>query len=330
MFVGDLPRAVNAFRPLVAGVAGLHKAKMVHRDIKPDNIFVSAGSELVLGDFGLIYFTDSSHTRLTGTVENVGSYYWMPPWAYKQRVEDLKPTFDVFSLGKVFWAMVSGREFLPFWYWSRPEHNLERIFPNTPYIEASKVLLARSVVEEEKDSLQDASDLLEEVDHLLSRIEKDGQLLGDGRKRHCRVCGVGEYKELSDNDVDNSPLRRPAGMQTVKAFVCSHCGHLQAFSSPTRTCCPVGARRPWRGGPGRLIGDWRWFDGNTTRFFTDGTFLQLETKEKGKWRRTDEQLRKFEFTWDNGAVNQATVSEDCNSIDFQDKLGDVHKAVRIT
>ena len=119
--------ALQAFRPLVDAVATLHRMEILHRDIKPANIFFSEAG-LVLGDFGLVYFAEEGRVRLTDTYENAGSRDWMPPWAYGKRVEELNPSFDVFSLGKVLWAMISGKTVLPLWYHRKPEYDLSRLF----------------------------------------------------------------------------------------------------------------------------------------------------------------------------------------------------------
>ena len=100
---GRPQEGLEAFRSLVESVAHLHRESLVHRDIKPENIFVS-DSRLVLGDFGIAYFEDNEKTRVSDTYENVGSRDWMPPWAMGMRVDDVRPSFDVYSLGKVLWA----------------------------------------------------------------------------------------------------------------------------------------------------------------------------------------------------------------------------------
>jgi serine/threonine protein kinase len=170
-FVGNLPAAVEAFRPLVAGVAKLHEAGLVHRDIKPENIFLGADDNLILGDFGLIFFADERHERLSGTVENVGSRDWMPGWAYTMKVEEVRPTFDVFSLGKLLWAMVSKYPKLPLWYFDRPNFSLERMFPESQYMYLGNQFFRKCIVEHETDCLPDAKALLEEVDQLLFSVE---------------------------------------------------------------------------------------------------------------------------------------------------------------
>ena len=89
LFTGDFVGSLRAFRHLVEGVSQLHKAGQVHRDIKPENVFLDSNNNLILGDFGLIFFTDAQHTRISGTFENVGSRDWMPAWAIGMRIEDI-------------------------------------------------------------------------------------------------------------------------------------------------------------------------------------------------------------------------------------------------
>ena len=102
-FCGDALGALRAFRPLVEAVSQLHKNGYVHRDIKPANVFVADDGHLVLGDFGLVIDPSAADARLTDTYENVGSRDWMPGWAMGMRMDEVKPNFDVFSLGKLLW-----------------------------------------------------------------------------------------------------------------------------------------------------------------------------------------------------------------------------------
>ena len=80
-----------------------------------------------------MFWADERQQRLTETYERVGSRDWMAPWANRgRRLADIDPTFDLFPLGKLLWAMVSGQRELPYWYWQDPEHNLERLFLDAP------------------------------------------------------------------------------------------------------------------------------------------------------------------------------------------------------
>src|SRR6185436_16604940 len=128
---------------LVEGVATLHRSKQVHRDIKPDNIFVASDGRLVLGDFGLVFFEDDGHTRVSDTFENVGSRDWMPLWAQSMRIDEVEPNFDVFCLGKTLWYMVNGGGKLLAWYFEDPKFDLGRRFPNRPEMRHMNILLGK-------------------------------------------------------------------------------------------------------------------------------------------------------------------------------------------
>lgn len=232
LFVGNFPKALRAFRPLVEGVSELHKKKIVHRDVKPQNVFIDTSDNLVLGDFGLVFYTDEKHTRISNTFENVGSRDWMPAWAMSMRIEDISPSFDVFSLGKLLWSMVSGKPILRLWYFEKEQFNLEALFPKDRFVKFANPLHRKCIVEDEKDCLANASELLEEVDKALSVIEKDADIISAKGERTCKVCGIGSYKLIVDH---NAFATRnfgfsPAGTRTMKIFVCSHCGNVQLFT----------------------------------------------------------------------------------------------------
>lgn len=232
LFRGDVHGSLKAIRPLVEAVAELHKQGYVHRDIKPHNVFIGMNNELVLGDFGLIYFTDNQHTRFSSTYENVGSRDWMPPWAMGLRIEDIGPTFDVFSLGKLLWSMISGKPILQLWYFDRPQFNVEELFPKSKHVKFANPLFSKCIVEEAKDCLPNAEALLDQIDTVLNIIDSGADLIANYVKRHCRVCGIGEYNMIVDGDPTASRnFGIPAaGSRRTKIFTCSNCGHVQFFS----------------------------------------------------------------------------------------------------
>jgi serine/threonine protein kinase len=239
LFRGKFEYALRAFRSLVEGVAAMHAANIIHRDIKPENIFVDADGRLVLGDMGIVYFEDDAHTRVSETYENVGSRNWMPLWAAGQRLNDVKPSFDVFSLGKVFWWMLSGRSYLHLWYWDDEENDLEKTFPALEEMRLARPILADSVVEKESACLSSAKELLERVDECLLILSRSGS--PPGVTRFCRVCGVGRYvqriNEAAIHQQQNFGLR-PTGMSVFRIYVCDHCGHCDLFHFASKDTLP--------------------------------------------------------------------------------------------
>lgn len=176
-YSGNVLKSLVAVRSLVEGVVEIHKKGFVHRDIKPQNVFVNNNGEFVLGDFGLVFY--EAHTaRISDTFENVGTRDWMPAWAYSMRIEEVRPSFDVFSLGKILWALVSTRPVLPLWYFKRKEHDLITQFPDSPHVKLlNEYVLQKCIVENEEDCLPDASALLEVVDRMIGVINKDERWL---------------------------------------------------------------------------------------------------------------------------------------------------------
>jgi hypothetical protein len=160
----------------------------------------------------------------------------MPLWAQGKRIEDLKPTFDVFSLGKVLWAMVSGQPKLLAHYFSDPdyaEYDVEKIHPDSSHMRLANKLFAKCIVEREKDCLADAQTLLEEVDHALRIVEAGSDILGKEVQRPCTVCGRGKYELTADADdrmgsLDQFGLgKSQAG--SFRVYVCNECGHVDTF-----------------------------------------------------------------------------------------------------
>ncbi|MEO8593492.1 MAG: protein kinase [Candidatus Solibacter sp.] len=217
---GDILGSLLAFRPLVDAVSQLHEARYIHRDIKPDNVFVGDDGRLMLGDFGLVINPSAATERLTDTYENVGSKEWMPGWALGIRMDDVQPTFDVFCLGKLFWAMLSGQPFLRLWYYAHPEFDVEAMFPGDPAMCWAKRVFRKCIVEHEKDCMKDAKELLKLVDELIDTLQIGGQFLRSAVPFRCRICGIGQYSPQLPSDSGDMHV------------VCSHCGHMETFSNP--------------------------------------------------------------------------------------------------
>lgn len=224
--------SLTAFRQIVDATSHVHRNGMVHRDIKPANIFVKADGSLVLGDFGIVH--DPELSRLTEHL--IGSRDWMAPWLQKpHRIDDIKPAADVFSLGKVLWAMVSGKNSLPFWYFEdedHPDFNLTNIFPNVQEMEIINRILRMCIVEKEKECLTDASVLLQRLNVFIQVIETHGEINFQSEDRKCRVCSLGTYSRLADGDLTR--VKDFGFSQTerkFKIFVCRYCGNIQLFST---------------------------------------------------------------------------------------------------
>lgn len=157
--------ALRAFRGLVDAVAHLHRLGVIHRDIKPQNIFLGDSGQLILGDMGLVHATDDAGERLTNTFSNVGTRDWMPPWAIGRRQEEVTFAFDVYALGKILWAMAVGASTCPAYHSPGALESESRVQSSAKAIDR---ILSQCVVAKEEDCLSDADSLLELVDDAIA------------------------------------------------------------------------------------------------------------------------------------------------------------------
>ncbi|NTV64113.1 MAG: serine/threonine protein kinase [Oscillochloris sp.] len=101
-------RAVQIAEQIARGLSAAHKAGMVHRDIKPQNVIVTPDGQARITDFGVA----KSHlsTAMTETGVSFGTVDYISPEQAQGRTAT--PQSDIYSLGIVLYEMLTGR--LPF------------------------------------------------------------------------------------------------------------------------------------------------------------------------------------------------------------------------
>ncbi len=107
-------RTLELLVPVMQALVYAHRRGIVHRDIKPDNIFISVddtGAQVPkLLDFGIAKVIEASKSgTVTGTV--IGTPYYMSP-EQAAGSADTGPPADVWSMGVVLYECLSGN--LPF------------------------------------------------------------------------------------------------------------------------------------------------------------------------------------------------------------------------
>jgi serine/threonine protein kinase len=131
----------------LAGIAdaldALHRAGIVHRDVKPSNIMVRPDGRMILADFGLARAEDG--LALTRSGDAVGTPLYMPPEQLLGRRDEIDARADVYALGATLYEAVAGR----------PAHSA------TAMAELAKSKHMRSA-----HTLRQASGCPSEVDHI--------------------------------------------------------------------------------------------------------------------------------------------------------------------
>ncbi|EDO46091.1 predicted protein, partial [Nematostella vectensis] len=103
--------ARKIFKKIVKGVLHCHRKGIAHRDLKLENILLSRKNEPIISDFGFArYVGGSSDTCMTRPRSNTfcGSYAYAAPEILQGIPYDATSS-DVWSLGVVLFAMVTGR-----------------------------------------------------------------------------------------------------------------------------------------------------------------------------------------------------------------------------
>ncbi|MEO8136683.1 MAG: serine/threonine-protein kinase, partial [Betaproteobacteria bacterium] len=106
-------RAVRILQQVCAAVGAMHRAGLLHRDIKPDNVMAYATGDdhdlVKLIDFGLIRKIESGQTRdLTRNLRVLGTPAFMAP----ERLLDprsIDPRTDLYGIGCIAFYVLTGR-----------------------------------------------------------------------------------------------------------------------------------------------------------------------------------------------------------------------------
>jgi hypothetical protein len=128
---------------LVAGLAHLHSAGLVHRDVKPSNCLF-AGGRLKVADFGLV-------TQADGTASMVGTPKYMPPDGR------MDARADVYAAGLTIYEMFTGLPAESFPRWSAEAIRARQ----HPILLALNRLVLRACQPDPRRRFQDAREMLD-------------------------------------------------------------------------------------------------------------------------------------------------------------------------
>jgi serine/threonine-protein kinase len=105
---GWLPwqEALAVMDPVLAGLAAAHQAGIVHRDVKPENVLLTADGRVKVVDFGLARASAAVGNTRAGVI--IGSVNYIAPEQVTGAPSD--PRTDVYSAGIMLFEMLTGRQ----------------------------------------------------------------------------------------------------------------------------------------------------------------------------------------------------------------------------
>ncbi len=158
----DWESKLSIMEQVCSGLQYAHDHKLIHRDVKPANIFLENTGRVKVLDFGMVRVEESELTRVGSSL---GTLNYMSP--EQIRGERVTTATDVFSAGIVFYQLASGRH--PF---SSRERGLAQVvsaivFENPPKLsdlcpdapEGLEFILNRALEKDPARRLQNAGDL---------------------------------------------------------------------------------------------------------------------------------------------------------------------------
>jgi serine/threonine protein kinase len=105
LYANNPDSVVQVAKSLALGLQAAHAARIIHRDVKPQNVlFPSVTHDVWIGDFGICLIRDLD--RGTPADEVVGPVQFMAPELEGGGQLDVSPAADVYSLGKVIYYML--------------------------------------------------------------------------------------------------------------------------------------------------------------------------------------------------------------------------------
>jgi serine/threonine-protein kinase len=100
-------RWIGLLRQICAGLAEAHRAKVVHRDLKPGNVLINNEDQVKIVDFGLSAAANPGASRLTRSGLVIGTPTYMSPEQIRGGALDGRS--DIYSLGVLMYELFTGR-----------------------------------------------------------------------------------------------------------------------------------------------------------------------------------------------------------------------------
>ena len=179
-------RALALLEPVVSALAAAHRAGLVHRDVKPENVLIADDGRVKVADFGLAKAV-SATTQHTATGVLIGTVSYIAPELVVEGRSDARA--DVYAVGVILYELLTGSKphqgETPIQVAYKHVHEdvpaPSRVVPGVPdYVDA---LVARATARDREQRPADAGVLLQHLRRvtqaLNAGVREDDDLVAD-------------------------------------------------------------------------------------------------------------------------------------------------------
>ncbi len=100
-----ISQTITIMHAVLAGLAAAHRAGIVHRDVKPENILLADDGRIKIGDFGLARATSAN---TAAGAQLLGTIAYLAPELVTRGTADARS--DIYSLGIMLYEMLTGEQ----------------------------------------------------------------------------------------------------------------------------------------------------------------------------------------------------------------------------
>lgn len=194
-----------------------HDEGVLHRDIKPENILLDTKGRVKIADFGIAKFSGlDEKTGLTATGATIGTPHYMAPEQI-ERPADVDHRADIFSLGVVFYEMLTGE--LPLGRFAAPSERTESLD-----VRIDQVVM-RALEKDRERRQQSANEVRTEVEFLKSHAVNEAALRSDPQA----ASAGSEPKESNSGSESSTQNDAPITATAAQPPVVAHSKNQRRF-----------------------------------------------------------------------------------------------------
>ena len=224
--------AARVLLPVVEAISAAHKAGVVHRDIKPQNILLTERGTPKLSDFGIALVEGNAVlSNLTRTGAVLGTFGYMSP---EQRTDAsrVSAASDLYALGATLWAVVRGRSPTDLFAADLEPRLLEGLSP--PLAELVRDCTRYRV----EDRPADADVLAQRLDALIGSLPRTPAQPAPRSAEAPDSSGQGRADAGTLHDLlHDEPVRRPSATEVWQQVRAEH-GHVRVEPRPAKRWLP--------------------------------------------------------------------------------------------